>query len=83
MKRTEHIMKLVKCRKILIPYITGSAIMKEGEHMTNEEAREIVYDNCPVKCASCESECNSTAVGVCKQHLELHLEKETTHDDKK
>ena len=44
--------------------------------MTNQEARKVTYDKCPVKCASCEEECDSTAVGVCRHNLEAYMEKE-------
>ena len=38
--------------------------------MTNEEARKIDYDECPVKCAGLREECEKTCVGTCRQNLE-------------
>jgi hypothetical protein len=43
--------------------------------MTTTEARQVTYDKCPVKCVSCEKECDSTAVGVCIHNLEAHMDK--------
>lgn len=39
--------------------------------MTNEEARKIDYDECPVKCAGSREECEKTCVGTCRQNLEM------------
>lgn len=37
--------------------------------MTNTEARSISYNECPVKCVGCESDCENMLVGRCKANL--------------
>lgn len=57
-------------------HITNAKTNRKENKMTNQEARKVTYDKCPVKCASCEEECDSTAVGACRHNLEAYMEKE-------
>lgn len=47
--------------------------MKYSE-MCNKEIRNIKFEDCPKKCCKCESDCDDTAVGDCRNHLSKKLD---------
>ena len=37
--------------------------------MNNSEIRRITYENCPLKCTSCEALCDKMSVNQCRNNL--------------
>lgn len=37
--------------------------------MSNTEIRRITYEDCPLKCTSCEALCDEMPVGYCRDNL--------------
>ena len=40
----------------------------------DDDVRKIKYDDCPVKCAMSEEECENTIIKTCKGNLEKMME---------
>jgi hypothetical protein len=47
-------------------------------NMSNEEIRRLSYENCPLKCTSCEPLCDKMPVGRCRDNLSKTLDKKAS-----
>lgn len=50
-------------------FIGGFMDKKKYCEMDNTEIRKITYENCPLKCTSCEALCDEMPVGQCRKNL--------------